>query len=459
MRALPALALAAALAACAEPAATTDTAEQTAIMQPHWKFGVEYTEFLERFGFQKSLVTAGYFPYTKEIPLPKDMPLLVIVAERGAAVDGRCPGKVARTDAEIWDLVFSGGFPSARNYFRDNSHDRLRLVEEGIVHVCGLPVEVFSDATKLIEAAVTAASVQHDLGRYDVVVDGDGDGQVRGEELTILVLDDSTGADWGQAVEWSSLPFAQGGYFRGWIAAAGGGASLFTWLHELGHTLGADDLYGNGANHRTSLYGAAPTLTGTIHLDAWHKLRLGWLRPDVVDLRNERTGSRFLHCDDTELAELEGSILFHDPDRGTDQYFLAEARCDRGYDAETNRAGVAIWQVVQSPTVPFAPMIDRVYQKDGKGCTAMPGGGFVCKTPSVCLHGLRKDGEDVCRNSKFLVETLPTLRGLPLRWEDGSAAGIEVKVWPKIEYIDHGIPGHHHDPHIVGYEVSWEPTP
>jgi M6 family metalloprotease-like protein len=459
MRVLPALALAAALTACADPAETTDTAEQTALMEPHWKFGVEYTEYLERFGFQQSLVSAGYFPYTKEIPLPKDMPLLVIVAERGKPVDGRCPGKVAHTDAELWELVFSGGYPTVRNYFRDNSHDRLRVVEEGIVHVCGLPVEVFSDATKLIEAAVTAASAQVDLGRYDVVVDGDGDGQVRSEELTILVLDDTTGADWGQTVEWSSLPFAQGGYFRGWIAAAGGGASLFTWLHELGHTLGADDLYGNGANHRTSLYGAAPALAGTIHMDAWHKFRLGWSRPDVVDLRTERTGSRFLYCADTERAEIEGAILFHDPDRGMDQYFLAEARCDSGYDDETNNAGVAIWQVVQSPKVPFATMIPRDYQTNGKGCTALPFAGYVCNTPSVCIHGRRKDNEDVCRNNKFLEETAPLVRGLPLRWKDTTLAGIEVKVAPKIEYIDYGIPGHHHDPHLVGYEVSWVPTP
>jgi hypothetical protein len=231
----PTIALLLAVSACADgaPDPTTGSTEQAALMETHLKFSAAYTDYLERFGFQQGLVTHGFTPYTDEIPQPKDIPLLVIAAERTIPFDGRCGGPFPITDEKLDELVFGGAFPTVRTYFSNESSDRLRLQNAGIIHVCGLGLSANPTFNELRRAAVPAADRVLPLV---ATFDDNQDGEVTGDELVILVLDSAV-YDVGQAGGgWFALP-SGGGYF-GSVAAASGGGSLSTWVHELGHVFG-----------------------------------------------------------------------------------------------------------------------------------------------------------------------------------------------------------------------------
>lgn len=465
LHALPwrgAVALTAALttAGCVDdPALEVGTEARAALTAPHPKFTYAYTKILRQYGFEESLIQNGYQPYQGEIPEPKEVPLLVVLAERRAPnADGTCPDQLPRPSAEIADIAFGGGLPSIRSYFTENSHGRLTFTKAGLVHVCGLPASVWYDNDHLVPAVLAAIDPTVRIREYD----RNGDGVVTSEELTVLVLDDWA-SEGGQSI---ALEVGVTGVtYRGFIATASSAAPFFVWVHELGHTLGGDDLYGADArnNFRSSVFGAAPAGVpdAYIHMDAWHKLRMGWLRPDLVELGGKATGSAKLFCNDVDQAEIAGSVLFHEPSHGTDEYFLVEARCQRGHDTGTPERGVAIWQVLQQPDTFDGSAVFgtyRSYAKGWDGCAAGPTGEAMCATPSVCLHDTRGDNRDVCRASRFLRERLPFSKWLPLWWVDRTRAGVELAASPMIEYVDYGIPGYHHVEHLIGYELFWRPS-
>ncbi|MCE9577034.1 MAG: hypothetical protein K8W52_28060 [Deltaproteobacteria bacterium] len=455
-----ALALAGALTfvGCVDaPDPAVDTAEHATLSGPDPKLTAAYVKLLHPFGFEENLIANGYRPSVGDVPAPREVPLLLVLAERRAAnPDGSCPDIFPRPSDEIEDIVFGGGMPSIRNYFAASSHGRLLFTRAGVAHVCGLPATTWYKNEDLVPAVLAAIDPTVHLGAYD----REGDGVVSSEELTILVLDDWA-SDHGQTL--GMTVGITGGSYRGFIATGSAAAPFFVWAHELGHTLGADDLYGAASafNDGSTLYGATPAdAEASIDMDAWTKFRLGWLRPALVELGGKASGSAMLACGDTDLAEVSGAVLFHDPARGTDEYFLAEARCQRDYDAGTPERGVAIWQVLQQPDTFEGSAVFgmyRSYAKGWDGCAAGPTGEAMCTTPSVCLHDVRSDNRDVCRASHFLRERKLFAPWLPLWWADRSPAGIELAVAPMIEYVDYGIPGYHHVEHLLGYELTWRP--
>ena len=91
---------------------------------------------------------------------------------------------------------------------------------------------------------------------------------------------------------------------RAWSLTSRSGASLageetsFTNIvHELSHLLGAIDLYGsNCLSQNVSLMGCTaypnPDDRQSYHLDMWHKMQLGWVRPRVRSLCDVRLRTR-----------------------------------------------------------------------------------------------------------------------------------------------------------------------
>jgi hypothetical protein len=88
-----------------------------------------------------------------------------------------------------------------------------------------------------------------------------------------------------------------------------------------------------------------PSYSGdkTFHLDPWHKMMFGWVRPRVVDIRT----SGWDLLDAAQLGHANDEILLlYDPSRGTSEFFLAEFRTNRyGYDTGTTGEGLAVWNV------------------------------------------------------------------------------------------------------------------
>jgi len=93
---------------------------------------------------------------------------------------------------------------------------------------------------------------------------------------------------------------------------------------------------------------------GTVHLDIWHKLALGWAEPRIFDLSG--------HGETYVDTAADGAVLLWHRAREAREYFLIERRGPglpgRDYDASFPDDGVLIWRVQQGvPTHLGAPYL------------------------------------------------------------------------------------------------------
>lgn len=85
----------------------------------------------------------------------------------------------------------------------------------------------------------------------------------------------------------------------------------------------------------------------TFHLDPWHKIAMGWVKPVIYPIRSLIPGSS------ASLRVPQGSvykpIIFYDPVRGFNEFFIAEFRNRQAnggpYDTNLANNGIAIWYV------------------------------------------------------------------------------------------------------------------
>ncbi|CCF16487.1 hypothetical protein BLGI_4456 [Brevibacillus laterosporus GI-9] len=67
------------------------------------------------------------------------------------------------------------------------------------------------------------------------------------------------------------------------MAGAGPVTPFYQIAHELSHSLGTVDMYNIGMGN-TLRYSFDSNDQGTVHLDIWHKLVLGWVEPRRFEL-------------------------------------------------------------------------------------------------------------------------------------------------------------------------------
>lgn len=119
--------------------------------------------------------------------------------------------------------------------------------------------------------------------------------------------------------------------------------ALFIASHELAHVLfDAPDMYGatdKKTNESLSGGGDYSLMASGGHLDAWHKVKLGWIRPVVA----EKDGTYQLRA----VEKHPDALILHNPARGTKEYFIVENRWPAGsYDEKINKqGGLAIWRI------------------------------------------------------------------------------------------------------------------
>lgn len=175
--------------------------------------------------------------------------------------------------------------------------------------------------------------------------DLNGDAIVSENELTVLLI--SNYAERGAAnrsLNLGGLPNSADPSrpitLRGPIAWCDHRTSFTTWLHELSHSIRTVDLY-NGiqiapSGNNTNAFGFRSTLMGgtldirnndnpaTWHMDPWHKMKLGWLRPRLVPL--SQGGGFVLRC--AQAPGAEGAILIYDDslplDKIAREFFMIE---------------------------------------------------------------------------------------------------------------------------------------
>jgi M6 family metalloprotease-like protein len=207
------------------------------------------------------------------------------------------------------DYVFNpnnattAGVRSVNGYLLANSHGRFSIAPAG-VGIVG-PVQ--------LSASDRMAALGNDVMRAGLAInaaalagfnfapfDSNGNGQITTDELLILIFDNSSTADSGAARSANPTGLNPNNTLSAFTPPGSSvsmlmnvviltqSVSFATLCHELCHLLGAKDLYGiwNQTCHGGNYTLMSCTITNpddlfTYHLDAWHKMQLGWVEPRI----------------------------------------------------------------------------------------------------------------------------------------------------------------------------------
>lgn len=284
-------------------------------------------------------------PATPHAPLfkPREEGLTPLLVVYGTFTD-----QTNVTETVVEDKFFSiFEFGTVADYYLDNALtvlvpvvESFGIADNGVIVVdLGKSADALAmDTTQRRRKMLELADPFIDFARYDT----DKDGAVRDTELSVATIFTSRpGTDnCGQ-----TRGVAAGGQLDGKTIAfrtgdGGTATNEITFAHELGHQIyDLFDHYGYGVG---SWDIAGPTCGAPNQwfvLNPWHKMHLGSEKPQVV------TNDRYVTISND--GRIRQSYLLYDPVRGTNDYFLVEARTPRvgTYDQNVPDTGVVIWRI------------------------------------------------------------------------------------------------------------------
>ena len=330
-------------------------------------------------------------------PLVGSIPLLLVVYELsnpGTSPDGSVRQPVVPNLTSNMDqLVFNFfSFPSVNGYYLENSYGAFSWQRAAVLG----PVTLDASETATLFAQVSddngdgtneialdsAAGFRYLLGLvaartgYNFAQwDSNGDGSITQDELSIMVIGNNShigppGTSTSRAGAnrpIGNAPLAwvvpgQNVTVQSKVASLDHHSSFMTITHELSHSLGTIDLYGtncfsSGLTLMTCTIFGSDDDRRTYHLDPWHKMRLGWLRPRIFSLGPGGVATVAA----SQIISGETPVLLYDPAKGLNEYFIVEFRNNRisaGVDHDANvtdssspapftnaAAGMAVWHV------------------------------------------------------------------------------------------------------------------
>lgn len=201
--------------------------------------------------------------------------------------------------------------------------------------------------------AIRLASINgFDFSAFDT----NGNGKIGPTELTLYVLEASpqTGGA-ARGVDCFRPTGSSVEVCGGFVPGSAQGTPDAIIQHELGHTLGMYDVYGT-RSHSQNRTLASSSVPGWYHLDPWHKIQLGWIRPRIFGAGPN--GS----CVTLDAGHWGGAIdnderrpvLIPDPDDRR-SFTLLEHRAGADawtaawpYDSGAGDGGLIVWQVSTS---------------------------------------------------------------------------------------------------------------
>lgn len=314
---------------------------------------------LEDFGYQNMKVNGQ--------PASGGRPTLVVLLDLVAS------GVFAHANAEYDNLVFNpfnldpgtGEPRSVNGFMLVNSHGRFHLTRAGPGVLGPLPLSpdersqgLTNDTIRAGIALIAAQRAGFDFAAYD----DNRDGRITSDELLVLAFENAGEVDGGNA-RWANPAGVNAAFkpdgspvtFAMSVANMSQHVSFATLCHEFSHVLGTLDLYGiwNVTCHNFSYSLMSCTITSaddrtSYHLDAWHKLQLGWLEPRIRSLA--AGGVETLSA--AQSPSVDAAAILYDPARGANEFFLVEYRTGaspwgRNYDDDVRSNGLGIWHVMQ----------------------------------------------------------------------------------------------------------------
>lgn len=246
---------------------------------------------------------------------------------------------------------------SLRDYYVENSYSEVHIVGE-VAGWYRMPQTYAyyvnnnygfglypQNAQKLTEDAVMAADPDVDFSQYD----NDNDGYVD----ALFIVHAGSGAEqtgnpnqiWSHAWVTYNVPYVDGVYAYSYSAEPENG-HVGVFAHELGHALfGLPDLYDYGYDSAGtgfwSLMSAGCWGGGgvtPVHLDAWSKIKAGFVQPSVVE--SDQT--------DVIIPQVEtADVIYRLWTEGApgSQYFLIENRQPVGFDVSLPSHGLLIYHI------------------------------------------------------------------------------------------------------------------
>jgi M6 family metalloprotease-like protein len=272
-------------------------------------------------------------------------------------------------------LIFTGD-RSVAGHLSNMSGGKLTLSEAGIVGpvrhtepfecahrrpACPNDTDGKPFWTAYTEAMARPKMVRFNFKQYD----DNGDGKITDDELMVIVI---------SAMDRPAL--STGGVNRPWVGPGGcvmtgskvqlctspailaEGTGHATFTHELLHTLGTVDIYGEFTRlyNRVSLMGATVLGPEDEHeyyqLDPWHAIQLGWTKPRIV-LASPGAKDLVLTLEPNGRGTKNARpIAVVDPTKLSDdeylEYFLIEYRSQAmKYDRDVHSTAVRVWAVRQ----------------------------------------------------------------------------------------------------------------
>jgi hypothetical protein len=165
------------------------------------------------------------------------------------------------------------------------------------------------------------------------------------------------------------------------VAGDGTETPFYQIAHELSHSLGTIDLYGSGNENQLLTLMSSYSFTSDnqvpVHLDAWHKIALGWCEPRIQQLR---ASAAPIIVGEISAQRPDGAVILWDPSRWTGEYFILERRTPTGvnqaYDSGVSGDGLLIWRF-RAGEVPVVTHLGAPDGEPGGSGVWRPGQSFV----------------------------------------------------------------------------------
>lgn len=301
---------------------------------------------------------------------PRVVPVLLVVAGT-PATRGRLP---LTQGLDFYDQQFFGPQePNVASYFESTSNGRFFFARAGAVG----PLDISTQPGTEEHADIVAAVVASGFSFWDY--DFDGNGKVDENELVIVAFSNHgtrLGAarrvcrNVGSRSAFENIELCSTGPTASNVAAIGHLGETYNLAHEVMHLLGPTDLYGPGGSGQCwsgnytlmgCARGGAPHQKIWTHLDAWHKIRLGWAFPRYVSTAAPASTRDLL----APMGADERPLVVFDPARPREFYVLEYRHPDTPdgwdvYDRQSGCPGVIPWYVRLDDTGwPEVPKIVR----------------------------------------------------------------------------------------------------
>jgi len=134
----------------------------------------------------------------------------------------------------------------------------------------------------------------------------------------------------------------------GRFVAVGDESNLITVIHEVLHLFGTHDCY--PGNHKATCMAATVEANEFYcHLDPFHKMRTGFVDPEIIPITE---WWRIKHVEYLNAASTDyyyNPIIFYDPNRSRNEYFMIEYRSQNYWsnDKDVAGTGIYVWRITE----------------------------------------------------------------------------------------------------------------